>query len=305
MTGGAKARAIPAARRARPRLNFGRFARTMRRWLAPVDNWRIPRGVGTAAAVAFLLASAGFGALRGGHLSAVATDLAIARDTVANALGFRITSIALAGHSELTREEILAIAGVTGRTSLLFLDAAEARARLKDNPWIAEATVLKLYPGRLHITVTEREAFALWQKDGKVAVIAEDGTVVETYVPRRFVNLPLVVGAGAEIRAREFLAQIEQFPLLRDQMRAAVLVAERRWNLQLKNNLDVKLPETGVELALATLLRLDRDKKLLSRDITTVDLRLPDRVTVRLTDELWAEREALKKPPQKKKGGNA
>ena len=129
----------------------------------------------------------------------------------------------------------------------MFLDAAAARARLKANPWIAEATVLKLYPGRLHITVTEREAFALWQKDGKVAVIAADGTVVEPYVARRFANLPLVVGAGAEIKAKEFLALIEQFPLMRDQMRAAVLVAERRWNLRLKNGIDVRLPETGVE----------------------------------------------------------
>ena len=36
--------------------------------------------------------------------------------------------------------------------------------------------------------------------------------------------------------------------------------------------------------ALERLVALDRDKKLLSRDITSVDLRLPDRVTVRLSD---------------------
>jgi cell division protein FtsQ len=166
--------------------------------------------------------------------------------------------------------------------------------------------VLKLYPGRLHITVTEREAFALWQKDGKVAVIADDGTVVESFVAKRFAHLPLVVGAGAELKAREFLAQIEQFPLVRDQLRAAVLVADRRWNLKLKNGIDVRLPEAGVELALATLVRLDRDKKLLTRDIAAIDLRLPDRVTVRLSDELAAARmDAAKKAKDKKKGGSA
>jgi cell division protein FtsQ len=312
VTDGASARpaagARPAigipSRRTRARLSFGRFARARRRWLAPIENWRVPRGAGIAAALAFILAAAGFGAERGGHLPAITADFAAARDAVANALGFRITSIALAGQVQLTREEILATAGVTGRTSLLFLDAAEARARLKANPWIAEATVLKLYPGRLHITVTERQAFALWQKDGKVTVIADDGTVVEPYVARRFAGLPLVVGIGAERKAKEFLAQIEQFPLVRSQVHAAVLVAERRWNLRLKSGLDVRLPETGVEFALATLIRLDREKKLLSRDLVVIDLRLPDRVTVRLTDELWAEREALKKPP-KKKGGSA
>ena len=43
---------------------------------------------------------------------------------------------------------------------------------------------------------------------------------------------------------------------------AAVLVGERRWNLRLKNGIDVQLPETGVEAALARLVDLDRAKKL-------------------------------------------
>jgi cell division protein FtsQ len=61
-----------------------------------------------------------------------------------------------------------------------------------------------------------------------------------------------------------------------------------------------------VERALDTLVQLDRDKKLLSRDITAVDLRLPDRVTVRLSDEAFAARqEALKDKKAKKKGGAA
>jgi cell division protein FtsQ len=286
------------------RQSFGRLARALRRWFAPIRNWRVPHGAGNAAVLAFLLASAGFGVVRGGHLPLVSLEFATARDAIANAVGFRITSIAIAGQNELTREEILSTAGVTGRTSLLFLDAADARARLKAYPWIAEATVLKLYPGRLHIAISERQAFALWQKDGKVSVIAADGTVLEPYVARRYAQLPLVVGAGAEYGARDFLAQIDQFPLLRDQMRAAVLVAERRWNLRLKSGLDIRLPETGIEGALATLTRLDRDNNLLSRDLAAIDLRLPDRVTVRLTDEVWAEREALKKAP-KKKGGSA
>ena len=72
------------------------------------------------------------------------------------------------GRAAATREEILAIAGVTEHSSLLFLNADNARNRLKANPWIADATVLKLFPDRLHIAITERRAFALWQKEGRV-----------------------------------------------------------------------------------------------------------------------------------------
>ena len=45
----------------------------------------------------------------------------------------------------------------------------------------------------------ERSAFALWQQDGRLSVIADDGAVLEPYMSRRFVSLPLVVGKGADI----------------------------------------------------------------------------------------------------------
>jgi len=278
----------------------------MRRWVGPAHSWQIPAGAGLGALGAFFIATAAFGVVRGGHIPEVVDELRDWRDAAANAAGFRITSIAMAGQKELTREVVLTIAGITGRTSLLFLDAAEARARLKENPWIAEANVLKLFPSRLHITVTEREAFALWQKDGKVSVIASDGEVVEPYVNQRFARLPLVVGEGAGARAKEIVALLDNYPLVRDQMYAAVLVAERRWNVVLKNGIEVRLPETDNDKALGTLVQLDRDKRILSRDIAVVDLRLPDRVSVRLSDEAAAARaEALKAKNPKKKGGAA
>jgi cell division protein FtsQ len=99
---------------------------------------------------------------------------------------------------------------------------------------------------------------------------------------------------------------LARYPAIRDQVRAGIFIAERRWNLRMKNGIDVKLPETGVEHALDTLAGLDRDKKLLSRDITSVDLRLPDRVGVRLSDAAaQAREEMLKKKFPKKKGGDA
>jgi cell division protein FtsQ len=292
---------------AHAKFSFGRsrLARNLRRRFGPIRTWRLPRGAGVAAATAFVLASVAYGTVRGGHVEAVAAELRDFRDSMANLAGFRIESIALAGQSRMTRDEILETAGITGRSSLLFLDAADARARLKANPWIAEATVLKLYPGRLHIGVTERDAFALWQHGGKVDVIANDGTVVEPFGDPRFAKLPLVVGIGAESKAKDFLALLDQYPLVRDQFQAAVLIAERRWNVTLKSGIDVRLPESGLTQALNALVKLDRDNKILSRDIAAIDLRLADRVTVQLSDEAAAARQDALKAKAKKKGGAA
>jgi cell division protein FtsQ len=118
--------------------------------------------------------------------------------------------------------------------------------------------------------------------------------------------LPLVVGRGAQRQANEFLGILDRYPDIRSMLRASVMVAERRWNLRLTNGIDVRLPETDVEGALDRLIKLDHDKKLLSRDITMVDLRLPDRVSVRLSDAVAQARdEALKANGKKKKGGDA
>jgi cell division protein FtsQ len=298
----------PAGRRMRPAAAPSSFAGAglLRRWSMWIFNLRVPAGAGLAASGLFLLATLAYGSVVGDRIPAIIGGLKDARDAAANAAGFRIAAIALSGERHASREEILSVAGVTDTTSLLFFDVDAARDRLKTSPWIADATVLKLYPDRLQIGVKEREAFALWQQAGRVSVVAGDGTVLEPFVNSRLLRLPLVVGLGAAGRAKEILTLLDRYPDLRDQVRAAVLISERRWNLRLRNGLDIRLPETDVEQALATLVALDRDKKLLSRDIVAVDLRLPDRVTVRLSEAAAAARaEALKEKKPAKKGGNA
>jgi cell division protein FtsQ len=266
----------------------------------------LPNRVGVAATVLILLGSTGFGIVKGGHVEELTSALSDTRNALANSAGFRITSVAINGRKQLTQDEVLAIGGVNGRSSLLFLDPEAVRDRLKANPWIADATVLKLYPGQLQIDIVERSAFALWQQDGRLSVIADDGAVLQPYLSRRFIKLPLVVGKGAATRARDFLALLDRYPQVRSATKAVIFVGERRWNLRLKDGLDIRLPENDVGNALATLSTLDKEDRLFSRDIVAVDLRLPDRLTVQLSDDAAKAREELfKDKKSKKKAGDA
>jgi cell division protein FtsQ len=294
----AKSKRVPAKQRLER-------AEELPRVITLVERY-IPRRAGVAATVLLLLGSAGFGVVKGGHLDEFTTALGDTRNAIANSAGFRITTVAINGRRQLSQDEVLGIGGVNGRSSLLFLDAAVVRDKLKANPWIADATVQKLYPGQLRIDIVERSAFALWQQDGRLSVIADDGAVLEPYVSRRFLSLPLVVGKGAETRARDFLALLARYPQVNSVTKAAIFVGERRWNLRLKDGLDIRLPENEVGNALAALSTLDKDDRLFSRDIVAVDMRLPDRLIVQLSDDAAKAREDLfkdKKP--KKKAGDA
>lgn len=275
------------------------------RYIQMVERY-LPRRIGLVATLAILFGSLGFGIVRGGHVEEFTTALSDTRNALANAAGFRITTVGINGRKQLSQDEVLAIGGVNGRSSLLFLDADTVRAKLKANPWIADATILKLYPGRLQIDIVERTAFALWQQDGRLSVIASDGAVLEPYVTRRFLSLPLVVGKGADTHAHDFLALLDRYPQVRSVTKAAIFVGERRWNLRLKDGLDIRLPENDVGNALAALSKLDKDEKLFSRDIVAVDMRLPDRLIVQLSEEAGKARDELfKDKKSKKKAGDA
>jgi cell division protein FtsQ len=267
---------------------------------------RLPRRSGLIATLLLLAASAGLGIVKGGHLEAFVASVSDARNALANSAGFRITAVAINGRKQLSQDEVLAIGGVNGRSSLLFLDAALVRDKLKASAWISDANVQKLYPGQLRIDIVERRPFALWQHEGRLAIISDDGAVLQGYVTPRFLKLPLVVGKGAETRAKDFLALLSHYPQVNAVTKAVTLVGERRWNLRLNDGLDVRLPEHEVGNALLTLSNLDKDEHLFSKDIVAVDMRLPDRLIVQLSDDAAkAREEALKKKEPKKKVGDA
>jgi len=127
----------------------------------------VPRRAGLVATLLLLLASAGLGIIKGGHAEQFTANLSDARNSLANTAGFRITTVAINGRRQLSQDEVLTIGGVSGRSSLLFLDAGALREKLKANPWISEATVLKLYPGQLQIDIGHVAVFrTLVRKSG-------------------------------------------------------------------------------------------------------------------------------------------
>jgi cell division protein FtsQ len=97
-----------------------------------------------------------------------------------------------------------------------------------------------------------------------------------------FAKLPTVVGDDAAAHAAKLIGMLASAPDLAGRVTAAVRVDDRRWNLRIDNAIDVLLPEQDPAAAWARLSELERTSKLLKRDIQTVDMRLPDRLVLRV-----------------------
>jgi cell division protein FtsQ len=214
------------------------------------------------------------------------------RDIAARMLGFPVDAITITGQSQLKEDEILRASGVGPTHSLLFLDVGAVRDRVMQLPMVKSARVLKLYPNRLVIGIEERQPYALWQRDGRLSVVSSDGTVIDEMKDERFASLPFVVGEGAQKRLPEYVGLMNAAGDLGPRIKAGVLIAGRRWTLDMTNGVSVKLPDQDPQGALANLARLQRETHILDKDILWIDLRTPGKVAVRLTEEGLASRAA-------------
>lgn len=264
-----------------PDMVLPRLLRRPARYLSRLD-FALPNRFGLKATFALLVAAGVYGIAVGGQIGNVVGGLTASA-------GLKIEAIRITGQSETAELEILELLAIPGHASIATFDVNAARERLQQIPWVESATIRKVYPDRLEVEITEREPFAVWQRDGEVVLIDADGALLSDYISPRYRDLPVLVGAGAEAQAVEILELIAQFPALHAQMRGATLVSDRRWNLTLDNGIVIMLPEDDPVPALIQLETLDQSQGLLSRDILSVDLRLPDRVVVALDEVVFED----------------
>ena len=233
----------------------------------------------------FLLSAAGYGFVRGGHLAAMENNVQSHAHAFLDRAGFTVDEIILQGREHADKKAIVAALGIKQGELIFFFDAQAARARIEKLQWVADARVQRLWPNRLQVIITERRPLALWQRGGSLSLIDSQGAAVFGVDPSAYGNLPLVVGDGAAEVAQDFLLLLAQYPTLEPRVRAVVRVGGRRWSLRLENGVAVELPELEVAEALNDLVKLDGRHRILSRNIEGVDLRLADRVVVRLHAE--------------------
>lgn len=249
-------------------------------------EYQPPRYAGVIATAVFLSSSALYGAWLGGQVPVVA-------QAVTARLGFAVDQVRVSGNKETSEIDILERLDLDGWTSLIGFDVEAARERIAGLPWVKGAAVRKVYPDALEVRIEEREPFAIWQHGSQLAIVEREGRVIAPFDGGRHSVLPLVIGYGAAEQAAEFVDKIRQYPELASRVKGFIRVAERRWDLRLENGITIRLPENREDAAIAEVLRLDREDGLLSRDIATVDLRLEDRLVIRLTPEAMERRTTL------------
>jgi cell division protein FtsQ len=197
-------------------------------------------------------------------------------------LGLTVDEISVEGRKETKAELLLDALGVKRGAPLLAFDLDAARTRLEALPWVRKAAIERRWPNLIYLRIEERHAVALWQYRATISVVDEDGAPIAGVDVHRFASLPMVVGEGASKQASTLVAMLAASPDLAAHVTSAVWVGNRRWNLELQEGIELRLPEADPAGAFARFAALDRQQRLIARDVVIIDLRLPDKLIMRL-----------------------
>ncbi|MEL0012687.1 MAG: FtsQ-type POTRA domain-containing protein [Alphaproteobacteria bacterium] len=218
-----------------------------------------------------------------GWMQARANDLRNWAIEITGDAGLRVTDVIVSGRNRADSKEILAALDLERGSPILGVDIDEARARIESMGWVQSAEIARRLPDVIYVRVTEREPLALWQHNNRIVLIDLDGHTIQHSDLDSFASFPLVVGEGAPVVAGELIDLLRAYPAVAQATEAAIRVSDRRWNLRLHSGIDVRLPEEKLAVALDRLEEYQREHDLFDRDVVAVDLRVPDRLIVRVS----------------------
>jgi len=230
--------------------------------------------------VAALVGGAGFTAWHNNTFKKCGVWLASEALTRSANAGFVVKDILVTGRKQISAEELLASLSVKQGMPIFGFNIADAEKSLSNISWVQGAVISRRLPDTIVVELQERVPVALWQHNQKIFLIDKDGVVLSANNLEPWQQLPLVVGAGVEKNVAQLLGLLQAEPSIASELVSAVRIEERRWDLHLKNDIVVKLPEQDTELALSRLAALEKQKNILGRDIASIDLRQPERVMV-------------------------
>ena len=252
--------------------------------------------IGLTGFAAAVLIPLGGWLLQSGAPGRVADSAGRAVDHVMIGAGLTVRDLKLSGRAQAAQADVISALGLHTNQTIFDVDIKAGRERLEEMGWVESARITRRLPSTLEVHIVERLPFALWQVQRRLILVDRDGTPIIRKGLGRFTHLPVVVGDDAPVNAAELIDLLKARPGLLARLDAATRIGHRRWNLRLNNGIDIYLPEEGIARALQRLAVLQRDQKILDREVAVIDLRLADRLVIRMPAEV-AER--LREPGER------
>ena len=117
---------------------------------------------------------------------------------IAAASSLQIGHMVVRGHERLSAGEVLALVDGLRGQNILAVDLDVWQRKLLSSPWVESATIRRVLPSTLEITVHERRPMGIGRLGTAMYLVDARGVIIDEYGPAYAdIDLPIIDGIGA------------------------------------------------------------------------------------------------------------
>jgi len=186
----------------------------------------------------------------------------------------KIQSIQISGLNQNQNIHLLESIKELNLKNFFFLNGNEISKIISSNSLVESFEIFKKYPNTLDIKIERTNFLAKINNNGKTFLIGTNGKLSDIKLTDK--ELPFIFGKPKVDEFIKFINIIEQSKLPLNKVKNFYFFPSKRWDLELKNNVILKLSKDHTKLSLDQAFELINDKNF--KDIKVVDARIKNQI---------------------------
>ena len=196
-------------------------------------------------------------------------------NTVLTKIKFEIIkSIKISGLNQKQNISLLESIKELNLKNIFFLNGNEISKIISSNSLVENYEIFKKYPDALDIKIERTDFLAKINNNGKIFLIGKNGKLSDVKFSNK--ELPFIFGKPKIDEFIKFTNIIEQSKFSLNQVKNLYFFPSKRWDLELKNNLILKLSKNHTKLSLDQAFEIINDNNF--NDIKVVDARIKNQI---------------------------
>ena len=185
-----------------------------------------------------------------------------------------IKSIQISGLNQNQNTNLLESIKELNLKNIFFLNGNEISKIISSNNLVENYEIFKKYPNALDIKIEKTDFLAKINNNGKIFLIGTNGKLSDVKFSDK--ELPFIFGKPKIKEFIKFTNIIEQSKLSFNQVKNLYFFPSKRWDLELKNNVILKLSKDHTKLSLDQAFEILNDNNF--NDIKIVDARIKNQI---------------------------
>ena len=178
----------------------------------------------------------------------------ISSQIIINFSKFNLEEINIENNTLVEESDLKSLLNPFYNKNLISINNNEIGKVLLKNSFIESFKIKKKYPNTLNVVIFEKKPIAILLNKKKKFFISEKIELIEYRKISKFENLPYVLGNKDDFKNFYYDLKKIKFPL--DKIKKYTFYESKRWDLETKNNVIVKLPSKNYLKSLKNYLEL-------------------------------------------------